>query len=221
MIIEHLKLLPFICLSLLPLIAQADIYEYVDATGVSHYSDVPDHGGYVLILKTAPTQSSSVADSTAKKQTSKTTNRHARLPLSAQPELLAQIAQSAQNNQIQSELIRAVMHVESAFNTKAQSPKGAQGLMQLMPQTAKRYGVKDSYDSAQNIEGGAKYLKELLTLFNNDIRLTLAAYNAGENAVIKYGNKIPPYKETQAYVPKVLNVYNALLKRREISKQLM
>jgi len=100
----------------------------------------------------------------------------------------------------------------------ATSRKGAQGLMQLMPATAKRFGVKNSRDPAQNIEGGAKYLRELLTLFKNDVSLALAAYNAGEHAVIKYGNKIPPYKETQAYVPKVLGVYQALLKQR---KQIM
>ena len=139
------------------------------------------------------------------------------VPLSP-PQLLAQVEQSAQNNQLDSELVHAVMYVESAYKVNATSRKGAQGLMQLMPATAKRFGVKNSRDPAQNIEGGAKYLRELLTLFKNDVSLALAAYNAGEHAVIKYGNKIPPYKETQAYVPKVLGVYQALLKQR---KQIM
>lgn len=79
----------------------------------------------------------------------------------------------------------------------------------------------NSYDPAQNIEGGAKYLRELLTLFNNDVSLAVAAYNAGENAVVKYGNRIPPYKETQAYVPKVLNIYKALLNQRVMQKRAM
>lgn len=84
-----------------------------------------------------------------------------------------------------------------------------------MPATATRLGVNNSYDPVQNIEGGAKHLRQLLNLFHNDISLAIAAYNAGENAVIRYGYKIPPYKETQAYVPKVLNIYKALMKQRQ------
>ncbi|MCG7956811.1 MAG: lytic transglycosylase domain-containing protein, partial [Candidatus Thiodiazotropha endolucinida] len=90
---------------------------------------------------------------------------------------------------------------------RAVSHKGAQGLMQLMPATAKRYGVENSYDPRQNLRGGATYLKDLLRMFEYDIKLALAAYNAGENAVIKYGKQIPPYPETQKYVKKVLNEF--------------
>ncbi len=189
--------------------AFADIYEYIDEAGIAHYSDAPNDDGnkhYVLILK-SETPKPEVPESQLQVTEATTDNLHAtaspdKLTLTP-PQLLAQIEQSAQNNQVESELIHAVMHVESAYKVKAKSHKGAQGLMQLMPATANRLGVKNSYDPAQNIEGGAKYLRELLTLFNNDITLTIAAYNAGENAVIRYGNKIPPYKETQAYVFKV------------------
>ena len=97
-------------------------------------------------------------------------------------------------------LIYCVIHQESSFNTTAVSVKGAQGLMQLMPGTAARYGVTNSNDPAQNIMGGTRYLKDLLRLFNGRIDLVLAGYNAGEGAVIKYGQTVPPYKETKDYV---------------------
>ncbi len=206
-----------------PIAAVADVYESIDEEGTSHYSDTANNDSYVLILKSELPSTDNNPSNTLNTAPTINTSPNALNPQTttfahtpqATPQLLAQIAQSAQNNQLDSALIHAVMHVESAYQTKAQSHKGAQGLMQLMPATANRLGVKNTYDPAQNIEGGAKYLKQLLTLFNNDISLTLAAYNAGENAVIKYGNRIPPYKETQAYVPKVLGVYRALVRERE------
>ena len=224
---HHSLLALVLTLSLLsPIVAVADVYESIDEEAISHYSDTPTNDSYVLILKSElsiteakannPLNTASNTDNSPDALSTINT-RSIQVP----PQLQAQIAQSAQNNQLDSELIHAVMHVESAYHSKAQSQKGAQGLMQLMPATASRLGVKNTYDSAQNIEGGAKYLKQLLTLFNNDISLALAAYNAGENAVIKYGNKIPPYKETQAYVPKVLSVYKALMKQRERSEWVM
>lgn len=100
------------------------------------------------------------------------------------------------------ELLHSVIQVESNYNSGAISPKGAQGLMQLMPETARRFGVPDSFDPAANIQGGAKYLKYLLELYQGDYPRALAAYNAGEKAVAKYGG-IPPYAETQDYVAKV------------------
>jgi soluble lytic murein transglycosylase-like protein len=103
-------------------------------------------------------------------------------------------------------LIEAVITAESAFNPLAISRTGAVGLMQLMPATAKRFGVKDRTDPAQNILGGAKYLKFLLAKFDDE-KLAIAAYNAGEGNVMKHGNKIPPFAETQKYVPKVLAFY--------------
>ncbi len=101
-------------------------------------------------------------------------------------------------------LLKAVIKAESGFNSKAVSPAGAAGLMQLMPGTARGLGVNDVFDANQNIEGGAKYLKGLLDRFDGDKKLALAAYNAGPNAVKKYGG-IPPYRETQAYVKRVLD----------------
>lgn len=209
-----LKLFALTFLWLISFNTYADVYEYIDEEGNIHLTDAPADARYVLIVKTeevvAPLPTTNAIENNLGN------DAHA-LSLSP-PQLLAQVEQSAQNNQLDSELVHAVMYVESAYKVNAKSRKGAQGLMQLMPATAKRFGVKNSRDPAQNIEGGAKYLRELLTLFKNDVSLALAAYNAGEHAVIKHGNKIPPYKETQAYVPKVLGVYQALLKQR---KQIM
>ena len=104
-------------------------------------------------------------------------------------------------------LIRAVITAESAFNPYALSATGAVGLMQLMPDTAARYGVTNRMDPSQNILGGARYLSDLMRLFNNNMHLAIAAYNAGEGSVLKYGRRIPPFPETIAYVPKVLKYY--------------
>ena len=114
---------------------------------------------------------------------------------------------AAQETAIEPALIHAIIATESKHNAHAKSPKGAVGLMQLMPATARRFNVQDKHDPKQNILAGSKYLRELLTQFNGDLSLSLAAYNAGPGAVIKYQNKIPPYKETQLYVPKVLKYY--------------
>ncbi len=108
---------------------------------------------------------------------------------------------------LDSALLHAVISVESRYTPNAISKKGAAGLMQLMPVTAKRYGVTDALDPVQNLHGGAKCLRDLLKKFNNDVSLALAAYNAGEYAVVKNGYRIPPYSETVAYVPKVLGFY--------------
>lgn len=108
----------------------------------------------------------------------------------------------AEKYAIDAALVRAVMHAESAFNPEALSPKGAQGLMQLMPGTAKELGVQNAFDTRQNIEGGVKYLAGLLTTFDGDIQLATAAYNAGPGAVRRY-NGIPPFAETQVYVERV------------------
>jgi soluble lytic murein transglycosylase-like protein len=104
-------------------------------------------------------------------------------------------------------LIHAIMTVESQHNAKAKSKKGAYGLMQLMPETARRFNVKDKNDPKQNILAGSKYLRELLDLFNGNLKLSLAAYNAGPAVVQNYRNTIPPYRETIQYVPKVLKYY--------------
>ena len=107
-------------------------------------------------------------------------------------------------------LLYSVMHQESSFKSRAISPKGARGLMQLMPLTAARYGVTNIFDPKQNIEGGARYLHFLLDHFDGDINLALAGYNAGEGAVEKYGWRIPPYSETQEYVRRISRRYSLL-----------
>ena len=110
-------------------------------------------------------------------------------------------------------LIFLVMEQESHFNTHALSPKGARGLMQLMPGTAARFGVRRAHDPAQNISGGTRYLRELLNRFNNRVDLVLASYNAGEGAVAKFGNRVPPYQETRNYVKKISYRYKRTLAR--------
>jgi len=118
------------------------------------------------------------------------------------------IQEACSKHGVDGNIVKAVIQVESNYNPWAVSPKGARGLMQLMPATAARYGVQDIHDPRQNIEGGVRYLKDLLLLFNNDLRLVLAAYNAGEKAVQRYNNDVPKYVETQNYVRKVLALYN-------------
>lgn len=119
------------------------------------------------------------------------------------------IRQAAQTHGVSEGLIKAVMHTESGFNSNARSPVGAQGLMQLMPATARRFNVSNSFDPQQNIFGGAKYLSWLLKRFNGNTNLALAAYNAGEGNVDKYGG-IPPFRETQDYVKRVTSRLNNL-----------
>ena len=114
------------------------------------------------------------------------------------------IRQLAQKHAVDVALIRAIIDVESGFDSNATSPKGAMGLMQLMPATAARYGVTDRSDAAQNLEAGIRYLKDLLKLHDGNVALALASYNAGERAVARHGKRIPPYKETMLYVPAVL-----------------
>ncbi|HUP95635.1 MAG TPA: lytic transglycosylase domain-containing protein, partial [Burkholderiales bacterium] len=117
------------------------------------------------------------------------------------------VAKVAREQQVDAALLHAVVTVESGYNARALSAKGARGLMQLMPGTAQRFGVKDSWNPLQNLRGGARYLRHLLLVFNNNLNLALAAYNAGEGAVIDSGRAIPPYPETRQYVPRVLERY--------------
>jgi len=130
----------------------------------------------------------------------------------AGPDLRRMIDTIAAQVQISSDLLHAVIAVESNYDLKALSPRGAMGLMQLLPATAKRFGAKDPYAAAENVMAGATYLKWLMGLFDNDLELVLAAYNSGEQAVLKAGRKIPPYAETQAYVPRVMAQLQAATK---------
>ena len=119
------------------------------------------------------------------------------------------IVSSGKRNAVDPLLLYSIMHQESTFKRNALSPKGASGLMQLMPFTARRFGVSKIWDPQQNIEGGARYMRFLLDQFG-DVQLALAGYNAGEGAVMKYGNRIPPYRETQEYVRRISKRYNLM-----------
>jgi soluble lytic murein transglycosylase-like protein len=120
------------------------------------------------------------------------------------------IVDSSRRYSIDPLLIYSQMHQESTFKLRAMSPKGARGLMQLMPGTARRFGVDNIYDAKQNIDGGVRYMRFLLDMFGGDVNLALAGYNAGEGAVMRYGNQIPPYRETQEYVRRISNRYNMI-----------
>ncbi|HEV7889822.1 MAG TPA: lytic transglycosylase domain-containing protein [Pyrinomonadaceae bacterium] len=120
------------------------------------------------------------------------------------------IVDSGTRNGVDPVLLYAIMHRESSFKRNALSPKGARGLMQLMPGTAARFGVTNIFDPRQNIEGGARYVRILLDMFDGDVRLALAGYNAGEGAVLKYGRRVPPYAETQEYVRRISERYELM-----------
>lgn len=177
--------------------AQADLYGFVDGDRVSVIiSDTPPEDARYKLFKKGEA------------------GRYVTLPQepeAGEPLRLAkfgsQIHAAARETNVDPALIHAVISVESGYNPAARSSAGAVGLMQLMPGTAKRYGVKDRLDPAQNIRGGARYLRDLKVLFDDNLNLVLAAYNAGEDAVMKHGRRIPPYRETVAYVPKVLGHY--------------
>ena len=176
--------------------ARAAIYKYRE-NGVVHYSNQPpEHLAYKIVGEKTPGKL--VRTLKTSKKTSKTRSR------SKTPRYAGIIQRVASAYDLSPELVKAVVKVESNYNHKAVSPKGAKGLMQLMPATAKRFGVEDTFDPEQNITGGVKYLHYLFNEFGDEnLDLVLAGYNAGEHAVRKYGNKVPPYKETQQYVKKV------------------
>ena len=183
-------------------VASADIYKYRDRNGHIHLSDRPMHGGYTLLKvfrfdqgRVKSNRGGVAGDSLkAMKKRRKTYE-----PL---------IERVARETRLRPELLHAVIRAESAYIPSAVSSAGAKGLMQLMPATAQRYGVSDRADPQQNVRGGATYLRDLLDQFDQDLRLALAAYNAGENAVLKYGKRIPPFPETQNYVRKVIAFLN-------------
>jgi hypothetical protein len=141
-----------------------------------------------------------VAENSGTKERAWTTGR---------PGLDSLIRQNGHKHGVDPYLIFLVMEQESHFNPRALSPKGARGLMQLMPGTAARFGVRRPHDPAQNISGGTRYLRELLNRFNNRVDLVLASYNAGEGAVIKFGHRVPPYRETRNYVKKISYRYKS------------
>jgi soluble lytic murein transglycosylase-like protein len=137
------------------------------------------------------------------------------LPTDADMRRYAAIIRGAcRGNGVEGELVHAMIWAESSFNPNAVSPAGASGLMQLMPETARSVGVGNVFDPEENIRAGVKIMGRLLVQFDGDLELALAAYNAGPNAVIRAGNRIPPHPETEAYVPKVLKYYRRLQERK-------
>lgn len=182
------------CLALGDAAQAASLYGFEDEDGVAHFGDAPSDRRFRLVF--------------SDKSETRTASGRLR-PVAKPAHLDPLIGQAARHARMDPALIEAVVRVESGFDAKARSPKGAQGLMQLMPATARRYGVDDPYDPAQNLVGGARYLRDLLDRFAT-LPLALAAYNAGEGAVERYGNAIPPYAETAAYVPRVLDHYQRL-----------
>ncbi len=179
--------------------AYGEIYKYEDRAGNIYFTDRPMPGsGYEMTWRSGGKPGYQYPGSRRVDSSQMQRNRKRFTPL---------IKTVAQLNQLRPELLHAVIRAESSYDPKARSRKGAQGLMQLMPETARRYGVGDSYNPEQNISGGARYLRDLLAMFDNDLKLALAAYNAGENAVKRYGNRIPPFPETRNYVDKVLTFY--------------
>lgn len=183
-------------------VVQADIYAYTDAAGVTHFSNVPENDHYQLMLASpAETQP----------QVHRAAQPDARWLLSHSSQYDSLIDSAARAQTLQPALVRALIVVESGFNPRAVSKKGAVGLMQLLPSTARRYGVKDPYDPSENVRAGAHYLRDLLARYHSNVELALAAYNAGEDAVERYGRQIPPFPETLNYVPSVLAVYQKLL----------
>jgi soluble lytic murein transglycosylase-like protein len=186
------KFLIFLVLNLLFFAAplcHADIYKYTDAEGVIQLTNVPTEPNvpYVLVMK----------------------ERRVIFQLKGNiADYDALIARAAEKYRVDPFLVKAVIKAESNFNHRAVSPVGARGLMQLMPSTAAALQVKDSFHPETNIDGGVRYLRYLLNIFNGNLPLVLAAYNAGENAVMRHNNRIPPYPETQTYVRRVLNYFD-------------
>jgi soluble lytic murein transglycosylase-like protein len=184
--------------------AMADVYKYVDPTGHVFYTDEPRNKLYKRIIKTPPIRHTS---SSVPLYTNMSLLRRHTFSGVDKAKYNELIADAASRHNIDVKLLHAVIQTESAYNPTAISSAGAAGLMQLMPGTARRFGVTDRIDPDQNVEGGTRYLKHLINMFGPRLDLAIAAYNAGENAVIKYNNTIPPYRETQDYVRQVLALY--------------
>lgn len=177
--------------------ASADIFRYVDGNGDIHYTNVPNDSRYKIHRR--------VDDRNPIARTLAGEIRHYGPGIRKRFE--KDIETAAKTHNVDPALIHAVISAESGYNQFARSQSGAAGLMQLMPETARRFGASNRLDPAQNIQAGVRYLRMLMDLFDNNLELVLAAYNAGENAVIRAGHQVPPYSETMTYVPRVLEYY--------------
>jgi soluble lytic murein transglycosylase-like protein len=178
---------------------QGDIYHFVDANGTPHFSDQPSDPRFRLLQQAGSAPRATPPD-----------DGPGTAPSDARRQFNGAIAQAARASRLDAALLHAVVQVESGYNPRAVSRKGALGLMQLMPATARRYGVADPMDAAQNLLGGARYLRDLLDQFHGSKELALAAYNAGAGAVLAHGGRIPPFAETTRYVPAVLRSYEQM-----------
>jgi soluble lytic murein transglycosylase-like protein len=195
----------FILLFLLifPIVLRADVFGFKDDRGVWHFSDQKVDGRYRVYMHdhARPTQSGSFY-------------MPPRVLRDVEPAAVgAMIDRLSAKYGIDAALVRAVVKVESNFDTNAVSSKGARGLMQLMPETARNYGVQDAHDPEQNLDGGIRHLCELMIQFNGELPLTLAAYNAGKNSLVQHGG-VPPYQETQRYIQAVIAAYRSYSGRR-------
>jgi len=194
-----------VCLALtalapLPAQAVSGIFGFVDDDGVEHLSNIPNDTRYRLVL----------ADRFEPARAALRAPRGVlALPYGQRP-FHDSVMRASSDSGVDAKLLHAVITVESGYNQGALSPKGATGLMQLLPTTASRYGKVNLLDPGENIRAGALYLRDLLALFDNNLELALAAYNAGENAVIRHGRRIPPYAETRRYVPLVVAHYRRM-----------
>jgi len=180
-------------LLLAPATTAAAVYRYIDKQGRVYFTDKPEHSGYRKLVQTWKGWREPSFDARQFRA-----NQRRFAPL---------LAEIAREQRLPDALVHAVVTAESAYDPDALSSAGAVGLMQLMPATARRFGVTNRNNPQDNVTGGTRYLRVLIDLFGNDLRLALAAYNAGENAVIRHGRKVPPYPETQRYVRKVLDYY--------------
>lgn len=185
--------------------AQADVFAWRDKDGRLVVSDRPEKPA-----------GPSVATYAVKGNDIIRTTRYEARPSYDREELHAIADRHADAHAVSPALVRAVIQAESAWNTRAVSSKGALGLMQLMPSTATEYGVVDPFDPKQNIPAGVKYLKRLLDRYDGNAELALAAYNAGPGAVEKYGRTVPPYRETRAYVKKIVSVSEVRLGPKKV-----
>jgi soluble lytic murein transglycosylase-like protein len=206
---------------LAPQAVQADIYGYVDSHGTAHFSPIRKDTRYTLFSKGAIPRHrvraviigsrAPLILSGAGRTARVAAARRAVHPVILPARLHAEIAAVARKQGVHRALLQSVVATESSGNPYAISPKGAIGLMQLMPSTARLYGVKDPINPHANLRGGARLLRYLINKYHGNLRLALAAYNAGEGNVQKYGNHVPPFHETQSYVATVLSRYQRYL----------
>ena len=192
-------------LTLLPSFASAQIYSWRDANGHLVLGNLPRSGaeqGKVDLVRPYPAPKSNLILTT-----SRTSSDRIRM-------YEGLITEHARLNDVRPDLVRAVVQVESAYNPYARSPKGAAGLMQLMPATAQLFGVKNAFNPEENVRAGVAYLRQLLNRYENNEVLALAAYNAGPKAVDKYGETVPPYAETRNYVSRINGISTPPVERR-------